>query len=144
MGLKVPVPAEYDRASSKFYEFLISVRDEADLWSTHVTYTMVQGVLQVFRRRLTVQQAIDFANLLPICLRALFVTDWNTDAKVLPFSENEHLIEEVKLLRQQHNFSVDNAIEIVAKVVRQHVDEEQFDAFLKTLPDGALSFWSYR
>lgn len=137
------VPVEYNRASSEFYEFLLSVRDEADLWSTHVTYTMVQGVFQVFRRRLTIQQTIDFANLLPICLRALFVTDWDTNQSILPFKEKEDLVGEVKLLRKQHNFSVDKAIEVVAKEIRAHIDEERFDMFLKTLPKGALIFWNY-
>ena len=73
----MPVPPEYERASAKFYEYLLDARNNADLWSTHVTYTMTQGVFQVFRRRISTQQAIDFANLLPICLRALFVTDWD-------------------------------------------------------------------
>lgn len=40
------VTAEYERASVKFYEFLVDVRDCSGFWSTHVTYTMVQGVMQ--------------------------------------------------------------------------------------------------
>jgi uncharacterized protein (DUF2267 family) len=40
------VTAEYERASAKFYEFLVDVGDSSGLWSTHVTYTMVQGVTQ--------------------------------------------------------------------------------------------------
>lgn len=35
---------------------------------------MVQGVLQTFRRRLDVKEAVLFANVLPPMLRALFVT----------------------------------------------------------------------
>lgn len=138
----MPVPAEYERASAKFYDVLLDARNDADLWSTHVTYTMVQGVLQVFRRRVTPQQAIDFANLLPICLRALFVTDWDVSEQQKPFKDREALTNEVKSLRHQHNFSVDGAIEIVARAIRKQVDEEQFDAFLRTLPEGAVEYWS--
>ena len=73
----MPVPAEYERASAQFYDYLVDVRDTAGLWSTHVAYTMTQGVFQVFRRRLSTKEAIAFANILPICLRALFVSDWD-------------------------------------------------------------------
>lgn len=36
----------------------MDARDAAELWITHVTYTMTQGVFQVFRRRLSTRDAI--------------------------------------------------------------------------------------
>jgi uncharacterized protein (DUF2267 family) len=95
----MPVPAEYERASTKFYEYLIDARDTAGLWSTHVTYTMTQSVFQVFRRRLSVSDGIAFANILPVCLRALFVTDWDTKEDRKPFESREEMTKEVKCLR---------------------------------------------
>lgn len=137
----MPVPAEYERASAKFYEYLVDARDTAGLWSTHVTYTMTQGVFQVFRRRLSTQDAVAFANVLPICLRALFVTDWAVDEEKQPFQSREQMTEEVKALRGQHNFSTDTAIQDVAKALRRHVDEKVFDSVLAQLPKGAAEFW---
>ena len=138
----MPVPAEYERASAQFYEYLVDARDTAGLWSTHVTYTMTQGVFQVFRRRLSTKDAIAFANVLPICLRALFVTDWDTDEERKPFTDREAMTAEVKLLREEHNFSTDTAIRDVARALRRHVDGEVFDALLAQLPDGAVEFWA--
>lgn len=138
----MPVPAEYERASAQFYEYLVDARDTAGLWSTHVTYTMTQGVFQVFRRRLSPQDAIAFANVLPICLRALFVTDWNLDEERKDFEDRETMTNEVKLLRPEHNFSTDTAIRDVAQALRRHVDEAAFDAILARLPDGAVEFWA--
>ena len=137
----MPVPVEYERASAKFYDYLVDARDTAGLWSTHVTYTMTQGVFQVFRRRLSVRDAIAFSNVLPICLRALFVTDWDTDEVKRPFTSREVMTREVKLLRKEHNFSTDTAIQDVAKALRRHVDEEAFDKVLEQLPKGAVEFW---
>lgn len=136
------VPAEYERASAKFYDFLVDARDTADLWSTHVTYTMTQGVLQVFRRRLSTQDAIAFANILPICLRALFVTDWDVDEEKKAFGSLETMTREVKSLREKHNFSTDTAIRDIAEALRRHVDEEAFDKLLTQLPEGAVEFWT--
>lgn len=139
---RMPVPAEYERASAQFYAFLVDARDEADLWSTHVAYTMTQGVFQVFRRRLSTAEAIEFANLLPIGLRALFVTDWNVDEPRLDFGDREALTAEVRALRPDHNFSPDEAIRCVAKALRRRVDAEAFDALLARLPPGAVDFWA--
>jgi uncharacterized protein (DUF2267 family) len=138
----MPVPPEYERASTKFYDYLLDARNQADLWSTHVSYTMSQGVLQTFRARLTIQQAIDFANLLPICLRALFVTNWNTSQPIRPFVALAAMTEEVQSLRKDHNFAPEHAIRSVAIAIRKQVDEEKFDAFLTTLPEGAIEFWT--
>lgn len=137
----MPVPAEYERASAEFYKYLVDARDTASLWSTHVTYTMTQGVFQVFRRRLTTKDAIAFANVLPICLRALFVTDWNPEEERKPFEDRETMTNEVKSLRPEHNFSTDTAIRDVAIALRKHVDETAFDKLLSQLPEGAIDFW---
>jgi uncharacterized protein (DUF2267 family) len=57
-----------------------------NFWLTtrNQTYTTVQRVFQVFRRRLDVKDAIRFANALPPILRAVFVADWDTDEPLLP------------------------------------------------------------
>jgi len=65
------VPTEYQQANVAFYNFLTDVRDQTDFDSTHPAYTIAQGVLQAFRRRLEVKDAIRFANVLPVGLRAL-------------------------------------------------------------------------
>ncbi|MEM8672848.1 MAG: DUF2267 domain-containing protein [Cyanobacteria bacterium P01_G01_bin.67] len=137
----MPVPLEYERASDQFYDYLVDARDTAGLWSTHATYTMTQGVFQTFRRRLSTKDAIAFANVLPICLRALFVTDWNTNEPIKPFEDRKVMTKEVKLLRSEHNFSTDTAIHDVASALRRHVDEEEFDRLLAQLPKGAVEFW---
>jgi len=137
----MPVPPEYERASAQFYEYLLEARDNADLWSTHVTYTMTQGVLQVFRRRISTRQAIEFANELPICLRALFVTDWDIGEEQKLFVDRKTMTEEVCSLRAKHNFSTETAIRDVARALRRQVDEVRFDKLLSDFPDGALDFW---
>ena len=137
----MPVPPEYERATDQFYEFLLDARDISGLSSTHQVYTMVQGVLQVFRRRLVIKDAILFASVLPVGLRALFVADWDTDEPKRPFEERAVLTREVQQLRTAHNFAPDTAITDVAIVLRRHVDEKALDKILAMLPKGATEFW---
>ena len=135
------VPAEYQQAKIAFYDFLTDARDQALFQDTHPVYTMAQGVLQAFRRRLELKDAIRFANVLPVGLRALFVADWDPDEPRRPFEDRETMTREVQNLRPLHNYAPDDSIRIVAAALRRNVDEEAFDRVLATLPEGAVEFW---
>lgn len=137
----MPVPIEYKTASRDFVEFLTDVRKEAGLWSTHAAYTMVQGVFQTFRRRISVEEAIAFANVLPCGLRALFVADWDPGEPRRPFTTRREMNDEVRALRAKHNFATDTAISDVARVLWARVDEAGLRSVLAGLPDGCAQFW---
>ena len=137
----MPVPRQYQLASLEFSQFLSDARDAAGLTSTNAAYTMVQGVLHTFRRRLDIKEAILFASVLPAVLRALFVADWNLEEPKRSFEDRASMTKEVQALRPNHNYSPDSAIHDVATALRKHVDEEILDRVLAQLPDGAAQFW---
>jgi uncharacterized protein (DUF2267 family) len=135
------LPREYERAAEEFLAFLLDARDTSGLGSTHQSYTMVQGVLLAFRRRLEIKDAILFADVLPALVRALFVADWDPDEPRRPFGDLAAMTREVQQLRPDHNFSPDTAIRDVASALRRHLDEAAFDAVLSGLPEAAVEFW---
>jgi uncharacterized protein (DUF2267 family) len=137
----MPVPSQYQRATDHFYEFLVDARDTANLESTHQAYTMVQGVLQTFRRRLDLKDAILFAGVLPPVLRAIFVAEWDTDEPRCPFEDREAMTRDVQALRADHNFAPETSIRDVAGALRRHIDESALDRVLDRLPEGAVEFW---
>jgi uncharacterized protein (DUF2267 family) len=137
----MPMPSEYQRASLDFEKFLLDAREASDLTTTNKVYTMVQGVFQTFRRRLTLPEAIHFAGVLPPVLRAIFVADWNTNEPRLSFGDRAEVTQEVQSLRADHNFAPDNAIQAVAAALRKNIDEVQLDRVLNTLPAAARDFW---
>jgi uncharacterized protein (DUF2267 family) len=137
----MPVPSEYQRATDDFYKLLIDARDSAGLKTTNQAYTMVQGVLQVFRRRLEVNEAIRFLSVLPVGARALFVADWDVDEPKRQFEDRAVMTREVQALRAEHNFAPETAIRDVASALRRNLDEVAFNRVLATLPQGAAQFW---
>jgi len=137
----MPLPQEYQRATEQFYNFLSDVKEIANFASSHQAYTMVQGVFQVFRRRLSINESIMFANTLPAILRAIFVSDWDTAEPMLPFEDFNKMNLEVMQLRGNHNFSTNNAITDVATALRLHVDSARFEKVLSNLPGEARIFW---
>ena len=121
---------------------MLEARATLGLTTTHQVYTTVQGVLQAFRRRLTVEQAISFAQILPPVLRAIFVADWNVAEERHTFADRKAMTAEVQALRAAHNFAPDTAIEDVALALRRNVNEQAFEEVLARLPPGARDFWA--
>jgi len=121
---------------------MVAARDAAGLQTTNMSWTMVEAVFQAFRRRLTVAQAIVFANALPPLLRALFLDGWQPEQAVLPFASREAITREVLSLRPQHNFSPPNAVGAVATALRQSLGDAVFARLLAQLPAEAAAFWA--
>ena len=135
------IPSEYPHASLAFEKFMVDARDISGLATTNMAYNMVVGVLHTFRRRLTVKDALRFANGLPPILRAIFVSDWDPEQAQLEFTDRDSMTREVQSLRSEHNFSPDSAIHDIALALRRNVDQHEFDSLLASLPAGAREFW---
>jgi uncharacterized protein (DUF2267 family) len=136
------MPSKYVRASMDFENFLVAALDTSGLSTRNQAYTMTQGVFQTFRRRLDLESAIRFANVLPPVLTAIFVADWDTNEPIVPFSERAAMIREAQALRGDHNFSPDTCIRDVASALRKCIDKDALNHILSSLPEGAADFWS--
>lgn len=137
----MPMPSTYQRATEEWRAFLEDVKGRMDLVSDNMAYTAVDGVFQVFRRRLTAQQGLDFASILPAVPRAIFVKDWDVTAAPVPFADRQVMTREAQELRRHHNLTPDNAIEATAWAVRRCTDPLAFERVLATLPQEARDFW---
>lgn len=136
----MPLPWTYRQATREWQAFLAIARAEMDLATDNLTYTAVQGVLQAFRRRLTPQEAVDFAQVLPAVLRALFVADW-TLAPPLPPGNRDLWTAEAKALRPHHSLTPDTCVAAVALALRRSVLRRDLEAVLARLPAFAADFW---
>ena len=141
----MPIPSEYQQATLQFERFMVDARDLAGLATTNMAWNMVVGVLVVFRRRLSVAQALRFADVLPPVLRAIFVSGWADELQrqpePLPWASREVLTEEVRALRHEHNFAPPEAICAVAQALRRHVDAQALQHALDELPAAAQDYW---
>lgn len=137
----MPMPWAYRHATKDWQAFLADAKEFLGLESDNAAYTAVDAVFRVFRRRLTPEQAIAFANLLPAVPRAIFVQDWDISAPPLPFAPREALTREAQAVRPDHNLTPDHAIEAVARALRRHMHQADLDRLLARLPEGAAEFW---
>lgn len=138
----MPVPLQYDAAGPQFQQLLRDARDVAGLTTRNQSYTMLEGVLLTFRKRLDVAQVVQFADVLPAVARAVFVGRWDPDEPVVPYLDRAAMTIEVQQLRPLHNYAPDHAISAVATAMRRNVDEQRFNACLARLGPEATDYWT--
>ena len=137
----MPWPPEYQRASVDFEKFMVAARDHAGLATTNMAWNMVEGVLHAFRRRLTIEQALRFADQLPPAVRGLFIEGWRPSEQVAHVGTRTEILEEVRSLRREHNFSPDNAMESVGFALFEVVPSDAFARALDALPPELRKLW---
>lgn len=137
----MPMPWTYRHSAREFRAFLDDIRDRMDLVSDNMAYTVVDAVFQVFRRRLTAQQGLDFASVLPSIPRAMFVKDWQIPDPPEPFADRATMTREVQRVRADHNLAPDNAIEATAWALRRSLDQRDLDRVLGRIGPEAEAFW---
>jgi len=125
-----------------FEKFMVAARDAAGLATTNMAWNMVVGVLQVFRRRMSTDQVLRLADQLPPVVRALFLEHWNPSGPASPIGSREALLEEVRSVRPDHNFSTETALESVGQGLRAVLPDDAFNRVLDTLPSGLRCYWS--
>lgn len=138
----MPMPYPYRRAGRDWSAFLRDVREGTGLPTDNTAYTAVEGVLHAFRRRLTPQQALNFADVLPAVPRAIFVAGWDLSREPVPPGTRADWTAEAQALRQSHNIAPDHVVEGVAVALRRAIRAADLDRALAALPPFATEFWS--
>jgi uncharacterized protein (DUF2267 family) len=137
----MPMPYTYRHASAEWRAFLDDAKEAMNLVSDNSTYTAIEGVFLTFRRRLTVEQGLAFADLLPAVPRAIFVANWRPAAP-LPFTPRDVLTAEAQGLRPHHNLTPANCIEAVARALLAQVAALDLAQVLADFPAEARAFWA--
>ncbi len=138
----MPMPATYRHASREWRAFLDDVKEATGLVSDNMAYTAVDGVFQTFRARLSAEQGLHFASVLPSVPRAIFVAGWVPEARPRPFASRTEMTREAQALRPHHNLTPDNAIEATARALWRSVRHADLERVLAELPEGAAAFWT--
>ncbi|WP_417246256.1 DUF2267 domain-containing protein [Celeribacter sp.] len=140
------IPWSYQHSEQEFASFLKDARDRMGqaIEDDDMAYTAVEGVLQVFRRRLTPPQVVAFGNVLPSTLRAMLVYNWRVDAMPLPFGSRSEMIREAQSLRKAHNITPINVIDATAYALWRHCNHRDLSQVLANIGPEAVTFWEVR
>jgi uncharacterized protein (DUF2267 family) len=137
----MPMPFAYRSATEDYEKFLDDLQRITMLQTWHQAYQTLRAVLIVFRNHVPPQVTINFAQSLPVVLRAILIEDWDLAAEVTPFPNRTALQREVECIRPDHNISPATAIGDVALVLRRAMKPEDYSRMLANLPEAARPFW---
>ncbi|MCR9275214.1 MULTISPECIES: DUF2267 domain-containing protein [Mameliella] len=137
----MPQPWTYRHASREYRAFLDDLKARMNLESDNMAYTALDGVFHVFRRRVTAEEGLRFASVLPSVPRAIFVAGWQPEVPPAPWASRDDLIREAQALRPNHNLTPDTCIEAVAWALRRAIRGPEWECALAALPPEARAFW---
>ena len=138
----MPMAMPYRNASRDWRGFLDDVMEYTGLVSDNAAYTGIDGVFRAFRRRLTVEQAILFANVLPAVPRAIFIQDWDVGARPVSYAPRETMIHEARTLRQHHNIAPETILDATARALWRRVNHADLRRVLAEFGPIATAFWT--
>lgn len=128
-------------ASRESHALLDDVKYRSGPDSDNQAHTCLVGTLHVFRRRVTVAEALAFADRLPSIPRVIFVAQWTPPQVSVRFGSRTEMTREVQELRQHHNLSPDNSIETVTSALRRRIHPRDREEAMAALPTEATTFW---
>ncbi|PWK60860.1 DUF2267 domain-containing protein [Roseicyclus mahoneyensis] len=137
----MPMPWTYRHGDVEWRRFLADIREVMGTPSDNVAFTTAEGAFRAFRARLTVEQAADFAQVLPAMPRALFLEGWRP-APPLPWADGTTYVAEVKALRRDHNFATDLGLTAVAVALHRAVGPDRLAIALDAIGPEARAFWA--
>lgn len=137
----MPMPWGYRHAEKAFKSFIADARDRMGLNSDNMTYTAVDAVFQVFRRRLSPRQVMAFGDVLPELLRALWIYGYDPATAPVAFADRAAMTREAQAIRPHHNLTPDNAIAATAWALRRHMRQADLDRVLAGFGPEAREFW---
>lgn len=136
----MPMPWTYRHPDTEWQGFLDDIREVLGTPSSNVAYTAADGVFRAFRRRLTVDEALAFAQVLPAVARALFVQDFVPEPPA-PWAGPETYVAEALALRRDHNFAGPRCLEAVSYAVHRMTGPDRLERALRAIGPEAEAFW---
>ena len=124
-----------DRSVEKTYEWLRDLRSElGDACSRQQAYSILRGVLQTLRDRLTVDEAVEFASQLPQQVRGVYFEGWEPSKVPLKFDREEFLSNVESAATLPDDVRPADAVRATGRVLQQRVDSGELRDVLTSLP----------
>lgn len=139
----MPMPFTYRHATEEWRRYLAAMQERTLIDSPNVIYTATDGIFRAFRCRVPARQVLAFGDQLPAVMRAVLTFRWDISAPLKPWVSRGELDEEIRRLRQSHNFAPPGILNDLVWGIRREVDARSFDRVLKTMAPEAREMWRY-
>lgn len=135
------VPPTIAHAVQQSQEWLKELCDNGDLASEAEAYSVLRAVLHQLRDRLTVGEAVDLAQQLPLIVRGVYFEGWRPSHVPEKIRSRQKFLDQVATRLLPHRVSPEQAVRDVFALLAHHCDPGGIADVIGQLPAGVQELW---
>jgi uncharacterized protein (DUF2267 family) len=128
---KLPV---FDTTIQVTNEWINDICAEIDTLDAHRAFAALRSVLHALRDRLPIAVAVHFAAQLPVLLRGVYYEGWDPASVPMKLHRDQFLNRIGHECQEPRRPHMEELVQAVFRVVRDHVSEGEVDKVLSVLP----------
>jgi uncharacterized protein (DUF2267 family) len=135
------VPEVIQRAVQQLQEWLKSLRDNGGLIDTTEALALLRAVLHQLRDRLTMEEAVDLGQQLPIIVRGLYYEGWEPHKVPENITTRLAFVDGVSSKLRPRPIPAERGIRDVFALLAHHCDPGEISDVIDQLPKELKELW---
>lgn len=135
------VPPTIAHAVQQTQEWLKALRDNGGLASEAEAYSVLRAVLHQLRDRLTLGEAVDLGQQLPLIVRGIYFEGWRPSHAPEKIRSKQKFLDQVTLRLLPHQIPPEPAVRDVFALLAHYCDPGEISDVIGQLPDDIKELW---
>ena len=135
------VPTTIAHAVQQTQEWLKELRDNGGLASEAEAYSILRAVLHQLRDRLTLGEAVDLGQQLPLIVRGIYYEGWRPSHAPEKIRSKQKFLDQVTMRLLPHQIPPEPAVRDVFAMLAHHCDPGEISDVIGQLPADLKELW---
>ena len=135
------VPPTIAHALQQSQEWLKELRDNGGLASEAEAYAVLRAVLHQLRDRLTLAEAVDLGQQLPLIVRGIYYESWRPSHAPEKIRSKQKFLDHVTMRLLPHQIPPEPAVRDVFAMLAHHCDPGEISDVIGQLPADLKELW---
>lgn len=135
------IPTTIAHAVQQTQEWLKELRDNGGLASEAESYSVLRAVLHQLRDRLTLGEAVDLGQQLPLIVRGIYFEGWRPSLAPEKIRSKQKFLDQVTMKLLPHQIPPEPAVRDVFAMIAHHCDPGEVSDVIGQLPADIKELW---
>ena len=135
------VPSTISHAVQQLQEWLKELRDNGGLADEAQAFSVLRAVLHQLRDRLTLAEAVDLGQQLPLIVRGIYYEGWRPSHVPEKVRTKQKFLDQVTMRLLPHRIPAEPAVRDVFALLSHHCDPGEIADVISQFPDELKDFW---
>ncbi len=135
------IPPTIAHAVQQLQEWLKELRDNGGLADEAEAYSVLRAVLHQLRDRLTLAEAVNLGQQLPLIVRGVYYESWRPSHAPEKVRTKATFVDQVAIRLRPHQVDAEAAVRDVFVLLAHHCDPGEISDVIAQLPDELKMLW---